>query len=190
MDDTAVHAIEEADLVAALLRDVARGDRSAFEALYRTTSSTLLGVCMRVLADRSEAEEVLQEVYVSVWSKAAQFDAQRARAMAWLGSIARHRAIDRLRHLPAPALRAPVELVELAADASPGPAALAEVVTDRVQLDDCMRQLDARRQSLIRTAFFEGVSYDELARRSGSPLGSVKSWIRRGLLQLRACLER
>lgn len=191
MNEPALPEQEEAgDLVAALLQDVARGDRGAFEALYRTTSGTLLGICVRVLSDRSEAEDVLQEVYVAVWNKAAQFDAGRARAMAWLCSIARHRAIDRLRHLPGPAQRAPIELIDAAPDNSPSPAAQAEADTERMRLDECLQQLEPRRQTLIRTAFFEGATYDELASRSGSPLGSVKSWIRRGLLQLRTCLER
>ncbi|HEY5970756.1 MAG TPA: sigma-70 family RNA polymerase sigma factor, partial [Pseudoxanthomonas sp.] len=141
-------------------------------------------------SDRNEAEDVLQDVYVTVWGKAAQFDAGRARAMTWLGSIARHRAIDRLRHLPAPAQRAPMELVESAADPAPSPASQAETDIEKARLDNCLQQLEPRRQMLIRTAFFDGATYDELASRSGSPLSSVKSWIRRGLLQLRACLER
>lgn len=191
MNDSMVLDRDDAgDHVAALLEDVARGDRAAFETLYRSTSSALLGICVRVLSDRNEAEDVLQDVYVTVWGKAAQFDGSRARAMAWLGSIARHRAIDRLRHLPSPALRAPIEVIESTADAAPTPAMLAETDTERARLDDCLQQLEPQRQTLIRTAFFDGATYDELASRSGSPLGTVKSWIRRGLLQLRACLER
>ncbi|MFS8063202.1 MAG: sigma-70 family RNA polymerase sigma factor [Luteimonas sp.] len=174
----------------AWLVGVGQGDRGAFEALYRATSSMLLGVCMRVLSDRAEAEDVLQEVYVTVWGKAAQFDAGRARATTWLGTIARHRAIDRLRALPAPATRAPVDAFETAPDPGPSPAANAEAANDRVRLDTCLEQLEPRRQVLIRTAYFEGATYEELAHRSGSPLGSVKSWIRRGLLQLRECLQR
>lgn len=174
----------------ALLDRVARGDRTAFETLYRQTSGVLLGICLRVLGDRSEAEDVLQETYVAIWAKAAQFDAGRARATTWLGSIARHRAIDRLRSLPAAASRAPVELIDDAADPAPSPAAHTEAATDKVRLDDCIEQLEPKRQVLIRTAFYDGATYEELAQRSGSPLGSIKSWIRRGLLQLKACLER
>ncbi|MBC7989005.1 MAG: sigma-70 family RNA polymerase sigma factor [Luteimonas sp.] len=176
--------------VDALLKQVAGGDRKAFDALYRATSSALMGVCMRVLADRTEAEEVLQDVFVTVWGKAAQFDRQRSRAMTWLGSIARNRAIDRLRGLPATAPRAGSELIDLAQDPAPSPAAQAESAGERVRLDECLEQLEPQRRSLIRTAFFEGATYEELAVRSGSPLGSVKSWIRRSLLQLRTCLER
>lgn len=166
-----------------------RGDQRAFDSLYQATSSMLLGVCMRVLGDRGEAEDVLQEVYVTVWRKAVQFDSARARASTWMGTIARNRCIDRLRSQPAAAMRAPIELLDFAEDPSPSPAAEAESGMERAQLDHCISQLEPKRQVLIRTAFFDGATYEELSARSGSPLGSVKSWIRRGLLQLRACLE-
>lgn len=172
-----------------LLARVARGDQQAFEGLYRATSATLLGICMRLLPDRSEAEDVLQEVYVAVWGKAAHFDAARASALTWLGTIARHRAIDRLRALPAAASRAPIEMADATPDEAPSPAVRAEAAGEHARLDDCLEQLEPRRQTLIRTAFFEGATYEDLAGRSGSPLGSIKSWIRRGLLQLKACLE-
>lgn len=178
-----------ADGVDALLAQVAGGDQPAFEALYRNTSGRLLGICLRVLTDRAEAEDVLQEVYVTVWHKAGQFDAQRSRAMTWLGTIARNRAIDRLRALPAPATRAPIDAADIAQDPAPSPAVQAEAATERARLDECLDQLEPRRQKLIRTAFFDGATYEELATRSGSPLGSVKSWIRRGLMQLKACLQ-
>lgn len=172
-----------------LLARVARGDRQAFEALYQVTSAPLLGICMRVLGDRSEAEDVLQDVFVSAWGKAAQFDPSRAGALTWLGTIARHRAIDRLRALPAPANRAPIDVAEATPDEAPSPAARAETAGEHARLDDCLELLEPRRQTLIRTAFFDGATYEELAGRSGSPLGSIKSWIRRGLAQLKACLE-
>lgn len=175
--------------VDAWLTAAGRGDQRAFDSLYQATSSMLLGVCMRVLGDRGEAEDVLQEVYVTVWRKAVQFDSTRARASTWMGTIARNRCIDRLRSQPASALRAPIEALDFAEDPSPSPAAHAESSMERAQLDDCIEQLEPKRQVLIRTAFFEGATYEELSARSGSPLGSVKSWIRRGLLQLRTCLE-
>lgn len=176
--------------LAELLVDVANGSRSAFETLYRATSSRLFGICLRLIPDRAEAEDVLQEVYASVWHKAAQFDVARASASTWLGMIARHKAIDRLRAMPAPYRQAPIELADRLADPEASPLQHAEAMSDRERLEGCMEQLDDRRRMLIRTAFFEGATYEELAARSGSPLGSVKSWIRRGLMQLRTCLER
>lgn len=187
---TSLDAQADDSRIAELLGQVARRDRQAFELLYRQTASKLLGICLRVLPDRAEAEDVVQEVFVTVWDKASQFDAGRARAITWLGSIARNRAIDRLRALPAPASRAPVEWAEEAPDPSPSPAAHTESAMERARLDLCLEALEPRRQVLIRTAFFEGATYEELADRSGSPLGSIKSWIRRGLQQLKACLER
>jgi RNA polymerase sigma-70 factor (ECF subfamily) len=181
---------ELAEQIGAWLTQVGQGDRQAFDALYRATSGALLGVCMRVLADRGDAEEVLQDVFVTVWGKAAQFDRQRARGMTWLTTIARNRSIDRLRASPASAIRADFDIVETLSDPAPSPASQAESAKERVRLDDCLQELEPRGQTLIRTAFFSGHTYEELASRSGSPLGSVKSWIRRGLLQLRACLER
>jgi RNA polymerase sigma-70 factor, ECF subfamily len=172
-----------------LLVQIANGSRSAFEALYRATSGKLFGICLRLLPDRAEAEDVLQEVYASVWHKAAQFDAARASAATWLGMIARHKAIDRLRALPGPNRTAPIELAEKVADPRASPLQHTEATTERARLDGCMEQLDDRGRTLIHTAFFEGAIYEELAARSGSPLGSVKSWIRRGLMQLRTCLE-
>jgi RNA polymerase sigma-70 factor (ECF subfamily) len=172
-----------------LLIETARGDRGAFEALYRATSSRLLGICMRVLPERADAEEVLQEVFVGIWQKAGQFDPERASAMAWLAMIARNKAIDRVRAQPARGSQASIELAEEVADTGPSPLRSTEAADDRSRLESCLRQLEPKRQALIRAAFFEGSTYDELARRSASPLGSVKSWIRRGLLQLRGCLE-
>lgn len=180
---------QNADALALSIGAIANGDRDAFEQLYRATSAKLFGVCLRVLPDRAEAEDVLQEVYTTIWRKAAQFDASRASAITWLAMIARNRAIDRLRALPSAARHAPIEIAETLADPGNSPVQEAEAATDRDRLGECMEQLDNRRRSLIRTAFFDGATYEELAARVGSPLGSVKSWIRRGLLQLRACLE-
>jgi RNA polymerase sigma-70 factor (ECF subfamily) len=178
-----------ADVLASKIAAVAAGDRAAFEHLYRATSSKLFGVCLRVIPDRDEAEDVLQEVYATVWRKAGQFDAARASAITWLAMIARNKAIDRLRSSPGPARMAPIEFAEELPDPGASPMKAAEASTDRERLEMCMDQLEERRRSLIRTAFFDGATYEELATRIGSPLGSVKSWIRRGLMQLRACLE-
>jgi RNA polymerase sigma-70 factor (ECF subfamily) len=178
------------DAIAPLLAQVAAGRRDAFESLYRKTSPTLLGICLRVLRDRDEAEDVLQEVYVTVWSRAGQFDVGRARAMTWLGSIARNRAIDRVRARPSPVHHTPIEGLELADEDAPTAAAGIDALRERAQLDECIAQLEPKRRSLIRTAFFESVTYEVLAARVDAPLGSVKSWIRRGLQQLKACLER
>lgn len=171
-----------------LLGAVAGGDRGAFERLYRDTSSKLFGICMRVLGNRAEAEEVLQEVYVTIWRKASQFDAARASAMTWLAMMTRNKAIDRLRSNASERTHLPMETDEPAA--SPAANLAAEHAEDKHRLDSCLAELEAPRRALIRTAFFEGATYEELAARSGNPLGTVKSWIRRGLIKLKTCLER
>jgi RNA polymerase sigma-70 factor (ECF subfamily) len=173
------------------LAATAQGDAGAFERLYRATSPKLFGVCLGVLPSRSDAEEVLQEVFTTVWRKAAQYDAALASPLTWLAMLARNRAIDRLRTSARErAGAAPIDLAEDLHDPAPSTLAGAEASDESRRLETCMRQLEPQRRTLIRTAFFEGATYDELARRSGSPLGSVKSWIRRGLAQLKACLER
>jgi RNA polymerase sigma-70 factor (ECF subfamily) len=179
----------EAGSAEALLAQVALGNRAAFETLYRDTSSRLFGICLRVLNERAEAEEVLQEVYTSVWRKAAQFDATRAGALSWLSMMARNRSIDRLRAMPARNTRSALELADEIEDPGASPAQQAETLTDRARLENCLKQLEPKRHSLIRAAFFDGSTYEELAARIEAPLGSVKSWIRRGLMQLRTCLE-
>lgn len=172
------------------LEDVADGDRGAFEQLYRSTSAKLFGICARLMHDRAEAEDTLQDVFTTVWHKAGQYDASRASAITWLAMIARNKCIDRLRsHAP---LRrsAPLEFAGDIVDDAPDAQDHAESAGERARLEACMGELDANRQQLLRTAFFEGVTYEELAARSDTPLGTVKSWIRRSLLKLKACLER
>jgi RNA polymerase sigma-70 factor (ECF subfamily) len=173
----------------ALLAQVALGNRAAFETLYRTTSDKLFGICLRVLRERPEAEEALQEVFTTVWRKAGQFDASRASAMSWLGMVARNKAIDRLRALPARASHTTLDLADEIPDPGASPSQQAETLTDRDRLARCLEELEPRRRSLIREAFFGGFTYEELAQQLQAPLGSIKSWIRRGLIQLRACLE-
>src|SRR5580692_765959 len=143
-----------------------------------------LAICLRILPQRSEAEDVLQEVFATVWRKAAQYDADRAGAMSWLGMIARNKAIDRIRSQPQARRFEPLSLTEEIADPIASPQQDAQSAAERERLRECLKRLDARRRSLIRAAFFDGSTYEELAARIGSPLGTVKSWIRRGLLQL------
>jgi len=181
-------SVIEPDPVAGLLAGVAAGRRDALDALYQATSATLMGICVSLLRDRQDAEDVLQDVFVTVWAKAGQFDASRARGMTWLGSIARNRAIDRLRGRRQGVHDAIDDHPELA-DASESPASSASRAQEGARLDDCVERLEPNRRQLIRVAFFEGLTYEELAHRTQTPLGTVKSWIRRGLQQLRACLE-
>ena len=189
MSDPSTPAGAAATSPEALLAQVALGNRSAFETLYRGTADQLFGICVRVLGERSEAEEALQEVFANVWRKAGQFDASRASAMSWLGMMARNKAIDRLRALPRRGALSPLEFAADVPDPGASPLQQADALAAGERLTHCLEQLEPKRRSLIREAFFGGFTYEELATRAQAPLGSIKSWIRRGLLQLRACLE-
>jgi RNA polymerase sigma factor (sigma-70 family) len=167
---------------------IAEGDRAALRQLYELTSAKLFAVCLRILSDREESEDVLQEVYVTIWRRADRFDAARASVMTWVSTIARNRAIDRLRARGPLARSESVDELEIA-DGSDSAETLLSAADDRKRLNHCLGELDKRTETVIRTAFFEGVTYDALAKRMDQPLGTVKSWIRRGLAKLKGCLE-
>ena len=178
---------ERAELNRLLVR-VAGNDQSAFAELYQRTSSKLFGVCLRMLRDRSDAEEVLQETWTTVWRRAASFDASKASAITWLVTLARNKAIDRLRQHREQQIDDPFKLEEVV-DADPTPAAGAETSQEYQRLQRCIQALQPQQRSAVREAFFSGATYNELAARYTVPLGTMKSWIRRSLLQLRTCLD-
>lgn len=182
------HFADEPDALSQTLARVAAGDPQAFAELYRRTSAKLFGVCLRMLADHGEAEEVLQEIYTTVWRCAGHFDARRASAITWLIALARNKVIDRLRQRPNHAPAHDMALEHLVDD-QPDPATQAEASQEYQRLQHCLQALEARQRQSVREAFFSGSSYSELAARFQVPLGTMKSWIRRGLLQLRTCLD-
>ncbi len=174
--------------LARLLSRTGQGDSRAFAELYERVATRLFGVCLRMLRDRNEAEEVLQEVFVTVWRRARDFDSSVAAATTWLVTLARNKAIDRLRQQRA---RVPLEPIDLDAlrDERPGPQAAAQASQEYRRLQRCLDDLDPKHRHSIREAFFSGDTYKELAERCQVPLGTMKSWIRRALAQLRTCLE-
>jgi len=175
-------------LAAALVR-VAGGDRAALRLVYQDTSAKLFGVCLRILKDRGEAEDVLQEVFVTVWRKAASFDPGRASPITWLVAIARNRAIDRLRSGAMSRRTAPIEEAADLRDVTPGALDMVVKAEQQARLGVCLGELEEKTSQAIRSAFLDGVTYEQLAERMSVPLGTMKSWIRRGLLKLRTCLE-
>ncbi|WP_293376321.1 sigma-70 family RNA polymerase sigma factor [Phenylobacterium sp. SCN 70-31] len=181
-------AVTSPDILVQLMSRIAAGEREALRQLYEATSAKLFGVCLRILSDREESEDVLQDVYVTIWRRADRFDSARASVMTWASTIARNRAIDRLRARGPIAYAEPVEELEIP-DGADSAETLLSAADDRARLHGCLSELDDRTQSVIRTAFFEGVTYDALARRMDAPLGTVKSWIRRGLAKLKGCLQ-
>jgi RNA polymerase sigma factor (sigma-70 family) len=162
-------------------------DRSAFRTLYSLTSAKLFGVCLRICGDRQAAEDVLSDVYFTIWKRAGAFEPGRASPISWLATIARNRAIDWRRASG----RAPTARIdEIAEIADERISAEESLLLDErsSQLSLCLDQLDERQRNAIRTAFFDGLTYAELASRDAVPLGTMKSWVRRGLLRLKDCL--
>lgn len=176
-----------AKLSDALIRS-GQGDRSAFETVYKATNAKLFGVCLRIFPDRNEAEEALQDAYLTIWNKSASFEAGRASPISWLVTVTRNRAIDRLRARGKAGLVALDEATEVA---DPTPLADAKLLADSEDriLHGCIEGLDRRDSHFIRSAFIGGATYADLAQREGEPLGTVKSRIRRALIKLRACME-
>jgi RNA polymerase sigma factor (sigma-70 family) len=175
-------------LIAALAR-VAGGDRTALQTIYQESSAKLFGVCVRILNDQSEAEDVLQEVYLTVWRKAASFDPARASPVAWLVTIARNRAIDRLRATAGGRRLEPIAAAESVRDQTPA-IDVVQATQQANRLALCLGELETPQAVAIRSAFLDGNTYEELAQRMRVPLGTMKSWIRRGLMKLKDCLER
>lgn len=186
------------DALAGTLGRVALGDRAAFGELYRATSAHLFGVILRIVTDRAAAEDLLQEVYVNLWRAAEGFDPARSSPIAWLTSIARHKAIDGLRRRKtevrtvATAVGGDDEperdlLAEWPADA-PGPLERLLEAAERRRIAHCVGRLSAEQQQCIALAYYLGLTHGEIARHLAQPLGTVKSWVRRALLALRDCL--
>jgi RNA polymerase sigma-70 factor (ECF subfamily) len=164
------------------------GDRAAFDQLYRQTSAKLFGVCLRVLNDRSEAEEALQEVFVKIWMKADRFTVSELSPISWLVAIARNHAIDRIRarRVQATGLADAAEI----ADPAPGPEAMAIADGNAMRLRRCLDELESDRAAAVRGAYLRGDTYAQLAERHGVPLNTMRTWLRRSLMKLKDCLQR
>ena len=163
-------------------------DREAFRDLYNLTSAKLFGICLRICGERQAAEDVLHDVYLTIWKRAGAYEPGRASPITWLATIARNRSIDWLRKRRvrrAITIEDAPDLPDLNTDAE---SMLIHGETVR-RLHDCLAELQPPQHEAIRTAFFFGYTYAELAEREGVPIGTMKSWVRRGLSQLRGCLE-
>ncbi|WP_426255530.1 sigma-70 family RNA polymerase sigma factor [Sphingomonas sp. DC2300-3] len=179
-------AAARARLVEALMATGA-ADREAFRRVYSLTSAKLFGICLRICGDRQAAEDVLHDVYITIWQRAGAYQPGRASPISWLATIARNRAIDwRRRH---GRVTAPIEEAEAVADGAlrQDDVLMAEEAQARLHL--CLERLEERQRGAIRRAFFGGLTYAELAVQAAVPLGTMKSWVRRGLLALKGCLD-
>ncbi len=169
-----------------LIRRTGSGDKAAFAALYTQVSAKLFGVALRICGSREVAEEVLQEGFVAIWARAADYDPVRGPAMGWLATIVRHCAIDQLRRQQSrpEGHRAPEEL--LASFAQPG---RTDTGAEMRALQRCLDELEPQPRQAILLAYLYGLTRDELAARLAVPVGTIKSWIRRGLERLQRCLD-
>jgi len=181
-----VGASAEAQKLVVLIQRTGQGDRVAFRELYLATSAKLMGVVVRILRSRSEASDVLQDVYLKVWTSSAKFAPENGSAMGWLISIARNRSIDIVRSRTAAATDTQdtdwFEKLQGATDVE-------SEIMSKDALIHCLERLNPRVREAIMLAYYDGLSREELAEKLDMPVGSVKTWLRRGSIALRDCLE-
>lgn len=175
------------DDVEQMILRVGLGDRAAFSALYDATSAKLFGVCLRILNDRAEAEDALQDAFVRIWQKASSYAVNGYSPMTWLITLTRNLAIDRLRARKSG--NVDIDEVHDLRDTGPTPEAAAVAASERSRLDGCLNELDADRAAAVRGAYLEGHSYDELAAQFAVPLNTMRTWLRRSLIKLKDCLS-
>lgn len=172
-----------------LLARSALGERDAFNRLYTLTSAKLFGVALRIVTQEDQAQDVLQEAYVSIWRNAGSYRPGKAAPMTWMNTIVRNRALDRLRRNKRPETQweEPGDFDRVAND-DPTEEHKLMLSEDAAALQECMGALKENQRRSILLAFFEGLTHEEVAARIGSPLGSIKTWIRRGLISIKECL--
>ena len=178
----------------ALLDRVALADESALKELYALTSSKLYGVAVRVVTNREWAEDVLQEAYLNIWKIAGTYQATLSPPMAWMGLLVRSRGLDFLRRRASDRADRVQELDEVISDTvagdSPNPMDTTQASEQAWALHQCLSQLENKQREVVSLAYLRDLSHSELAEQLRLPLGTVKTWIRRGLDQLRGCMAR
>jgi len=178
--------LTQAELVG-LLAAVAKGDVAAFERLYDATRAKLYGVLLRILGRPELAEEVMQETYLKVWTMADKFDPALASPITWMVAMARHRAIDIVRKKGDVSIEEEPEAMEVAAE-TPPPLARREMTEELRRLLSCLGKLDPEKQRIVLLAYYSGWSREQLARKLDIPVNTIKTWLRRSLLELRGCM--
>jgi RNA polymerase sigma-70 factor, ECF subfamily len=170
-----------------LIARIALGDRAAFRALYSSTSAKLFGVCLRVLKNKTDAEDVLQEAYVKIWQNAVKYQVTGYSPITWLVAITRNQAIDRLRSRRPDT--AELSEAEEISDGSASPEQRVVMSGETNRLNQCLEKLSAGRAEAVKAAYMEGYSYQELADRLDQPINTVRTWLRRSLISLKECLS-
>ncbi len=174
--------------IVALLARVASKDAAAFEQVYDATSAKLYGIIIRILRRRDLADEVLQEVYVKIWERAADFDPARSSPITWMATIARNRALDEIRRRVPVSIEEAPEALNVASNDAPPLQAL-ELSQDVKRLNACLDKLEPQRKQLVIEAYLQGATREELSQRFGHPVATIKTWLHRSLAQLKACLS-
>jgi RNA polymerase sigma-70 factor (ECF subfamily) len=173
--------------IAELIGRCALRDRAAFRALYERTCAKLFGVTLRILKNRHDAEEAIQEIYVKIWNRADRYVAGSTSPISWLVAVARNHALDMLR-----ARRPASEDIEAAFDVSdpaPSPESQAMQSDERSRIDKCLALLEPDRAEAVRGAYLDGDSYEQLASRYAVPINTMRTWLRRSLIKLKDCLS-
>lgn len=175
------------DSIADLLHKIAAQDRAAFRMIYADTSAKLMGVLLRILGNRAEAEDALQEVFTRVWLRANRFDAAKGRGMTWLIALARNHAIDRLRTRHDTS--SDDEVMNAVAD--PAPRAETRLIAhgEARRINECFDTLETDKAAALRGAYLTGTSYLDLAAQFDVPLNTMRTWLRRSLQKLKECME-
>jgi len=170
-----------------LLASVTKGDQAAFERLYVATRAKLYGVVLRILRRADLAEEVMQDAYLKIWRSAGDFDPRVASPMTWMIAIARNRAIDLLRKKAETSIEEEPAGLEIAAE-TPDPLARREITDELKRLLACLGGLDEERRRIVLLAYYNGWSREQLAAKFDKPVNTIKTWLRRSLIELRECL--
>lgn len=193
-DNQRMTAISPDAELMALIDRVGRQDETALRLLYDRVSPKLFGLAMRVVRQRDWAEDVLQEAFMTIWRAAGDYRATLSPPMAWMGLIVRSRALDFLRRRKADRAQLTQEFDEVMADTlesdAPNPADTADASEQAWALHQCLAQLEGRQREVVSLAYLRDLSHSEMAAQLKLPLGTVKTWIRRGLEKLRVCMGR
>ena len=171
----------ENDNLLSLLYDTSQGDKHAFSTLYQQTSGKLFAISLNMLSNRAHAEEVLQDAFIKIWHNASEYNASKGTVISWMISIVRYRSLDALRYNK-------VRKEQTMGDDDFDIQSVDVNYDENTKLVNCIEQLEPQQKQAIHLAYYKGLSHSELVDHIESPLGTVKSWIRRGLTQLQMCL--
>ncbi len=169
------------------MQQVARRDRAAFRLLYQATRAKLYGVVLSILRERSAADDVLQEIYVKIWERAADFDARKASPITWMTTVARNRALDEVRR-PRVTIDLPDEALQRVAGDDPHPLERRDRSEELHRLMACLDALADERRQMVLLAYYRGWTREALSKRFDRPVPTIKSLLHRSLTQLRGCL--